>query len=349
MKNQMIYSLFFCILHINGFILRDKEGIILVPSVAFRNRTSNDWILYNQGWYYEEDPVQAYLMQRSLEKIIGKNFDLNRINLLTADGEEKKTLCMDGLNRSMCTITDDEGRIKNTFQISQNELTGFIQSNENNPKVLYQISTSNKKIQATGEIYLCDDHGITFISDIDDTIKITGVTSTTDTLINTFTGDFKPVLGMSDAYRYWQTRYNATFAYITASPDQLYPFLRQFIDRERFPAGSFHMRHFTLLDENFLSFFMSNNYISHKINTLNMLINSTLNRTFVCIGDIFQKDPDIYASTYAQYPNRIAKIFIRKYANDTSGQQRLEEVFRNIPREKWSTFEIGNDLPREIF
>ena len=94
---------------------------------------------------------------------------------------------------------------------------------------------------------------------------------------------------------------------------------------------------------------MSNNYIPHKIGTLNLLLNNTLNRTFVCIGDIFQLDPEIYASIYAQYPNRIAKIFIRKYANDTSGQQRLEDVFQGIPRNKWGTFETGNDLPREIF
>ena len=349
MEKQLIYCLFFCLVQIDGFILRDKEGLILVPSVAFRDRSSTDWILYNQGWYYEDDPVQAYLTQKSLEKIIGKNLDLNRINLFTADGQESKSVCIDGLDRTMCTITDDQGRINNTFRIRQNELTRFVQSNGNNPKLLYQISVPNKNLRATGEIYLCDDQGITFISDLDDTIKVTGVTSTTDTLINTFTGDFKPVLGMSDAYQYWQTRYNATFAYITASPDQLYPFLRQFIDREQFPTGSFHMRHFTWFDENFVSFFMSNNYIPHKIGTLNLLLNNTLNRTFVCIGDIFQLDPEIYASIYAQYPNRIAKIFIRKYANDTSGQQRLEDVFQGIPRNKWGTFETGNDLPREIF
>lgn len=346
MMNRLICWILFCIVQINGFILHDNEGVILVPSVAFRDRSSTDWILYNQGWYYEEDPIQAYLMQKSLEKIIDKNFDLNRINLFTADGEERKTVCIDGLNRTICTMTDDEGRINHTIQIRQNELTKFVQLNE---KLLYQISVPNKNIRATGEIYLCNDQGITFISDIDDTIKITGVTSTTDTLINTFTGDFKPVLGMSNAYQSWQTRYNATFAYITASPDQLYPFLRQFIDRQQFPAGSFHMRHFTLLDENFLTFFMSNTYISHKIATLNMLLNNTLNRTFVFIGDIFQKDPDIYANIYKQYPNRIVRIFIRKYVNDTSGQQRLEEVFQGIPREKWSTFETGNDLPQEIF
>jgi hypothetical protein len=41
---------------------------------------------------------------------------------------------------------------------------------------------------------------ITFISDIDDTIKITGVTSSTETLINTCRSDFRSVSDMSNIY-----------------------------------------------------------------------------------------------------------------------------------------------------
>jgi phosphatidate phosphatase APP1 len=246
----------------------------------------------------------------------------------------------------MCTTTDDEGRIKNNFILRNNEIDFLRRSSE---KILYQISVVNKNLQTTGEIYLCNDNGITFISDIDDTIKITGVTSSTQTLINTFSGDFKVVPGMPDIYRYWEKQYNATFAYLTASPDQLYPFLREFFDREKFPSGSAHMRHFTWFDQNFIEFFMSSNYITKKTETLQMFFQNTYNRTFILLGDIFQKDPDIYASIYAQYPNRIAKIFIRKYVDDIDGQQRLETLFKDIPRQKWATFETGADLPRNIF
>ena len=153
---------------------------------------------------------------------------------------------------------------------------------------------------------------------------------------------------MSEAYQDWQRRYNASFAYVTASPDQLYPFLRSFLDRESFPQGSAHMRHFTWLDINFISFFTSNALIQHKTETIALFLDNTRNRRFVLIGDIFQKDPEIYASIAATYPNRISHIFIRKYANDTSGQQRLEQVFANYPRQRWSTFEIGTDLPRTL-
>ena len=329
--------------------LFDKRGLFLVPSVAFRDRsTPSNWILYNQGWYYEESPVQAVLMEKTLELVVQQDLDRERVKMFTAEGKKRKELCIDGLDRDMCTRTDDDGRIKNTFTMTNDEIEKFRQPDGFGGKVLFQASVPGRNLRTTGEIYLCDDSGITFISDIDDTIKITEVSSSIQTLVNTFSGEFEAVPGMSEIYRSWQRRYNATFAYLTASPDQLYPFLRAFLDRERFPSGSAHMRHFTWLDANFIAFFMSSNYIKKKTETLQMFFQNTRQRRFVLIGDIFQKDPDIYASIYPQYADRIIKIFIRKYRNDQDGQERLERVFQDIPRDKWATFESGSDLPQHV-
>lgn len=338
---------------INAFLF-SKEGVFLVPSVAFRDHSSStkspaDWILYNQGWYYEENPLQARLMEKSLEIVVRKDLDINRVRMFTAEGKKKKDICIDGLSRSMCTKTDDDGRITNTFAVTNEEVELFRQPGTSDGRISFQASIPKTTLKATGEIYLCDDEGITFISDIDDTIKVTGVTSTTQTLINTFSGNFKAVEGMPEIYRYWEEKYKATFAYLTASPDQLYPFLREFFDREQFPIGSAHMRHFTWLDSNFITFFMSTSYMKKKTETLQMFLKNTINRRFVLLGDIFQKDPDIYANIYAQYPDRIERIFIRKYANDDEGQKRLETLFKDIPSHKWATFEKGADLPRDIF
>jgi phosphatidate phosphatase APP1 len=350
------YLTFFGIVFVSTTInaLFDKEGLFLVPSVAFRDhsdptKSPADWNLHNQGWYYEENPIQAFLMEKSLELIVRKDLDKNRVKMFTAEGKKKKDLCIDGLSRSMCTKTDGDGRIKNTFTVTNQEIELFRQPGGATGQVSFQASVlNNNNMKAMGEIYLCDDDGVTFISDIDDTIKITEVTSSTQTLINTFSGDFKPVPGMAEIYRHWETQYNATFAYLTASPDQLYPFLREFFDREQFPSGSAHMRHFTWLDANFITFFMSSSYMAKKTETLEMFLQNTRNRKFVLLGDIFQKDPEIYAGVYAKYPDRIQRIFIRKYADDNEGQQRLEALFKDMPREKWATFEQGADLPREI-
>lgn len=340
-----LYFVFFLCISFSTSFLFERDGLLLVPSVAFRDPNTNDWSLHSQGWYYEENSAKALLIEKSMELVIQKDLDRERVKMFTAEGKENKNICINGLARSICTKTDDEGRIKTTFSITNGEMLSLRKVDNH---LSYQVSVVNKNLNAPGEIYLCDNNGVTFISDIDDTIKITEVSSATQTLINTFSGQFKPVPGMAEIYRHWQAKYNATFAYLTASPDQLYPFLRSFFDREQFPAGSAHMRHFTWLDANFISFFMSSNYMKKKSETLEMFLKNTKNRKFVLLGDIFQKDPDIYAEIYAQYPDRISKIFIRKYANDVDGQNRLENVFANVPSNKWQTFESGSDLPRDI-
>ncbi|CAF2046924.1 unnamed protein product [Rotaria magnacalcarata] len=352
---RQMYCIFAFVLFVSTAInafLTDKEGLILVPSVAFRDRSSTkspaDWNLYNQGWYYEENPIQSFLMEKSLELVVRQDLDSNRVKMFTAEGKDKKDLCIAGLSRPMCAKTDKDGRLKNAFTMTDQEVQAFRRSDDTHGKLLFETSVANKNIKGTGEIFLCDDDGVTFISDIDDTIKVTGVTSTTQTLINTFSGNFKAVDGMAEIYQYWQDQYNATFAYLTASPDQLYPFLREFFDRTGFPSGSAHMRHFTWLDVNFITFFMSSSYMAKKTETLEMFLQNTRNRRFVLLGDIFQKDPEIYANIYSQYPDRIAKIFIRKYVDDNEGQQRLEDLFKDIPSEKWATFEKGADLPRNV-
>ena len=113
---------------LDGFLF-DKRGLFLVPSVAFRDRsTPSNWILYNQGWYYEESPVQALLMEKSLELIVQQDLDRNRVKMFTAEGKKRKELCIDGLNREMCTLTDDDGRIKNTFTMTNAEIEQFRQT-----------------------------------------------------------------------------------------------------------------------------------------------------------------------------------------------------------------------------
>ena len=181
----------------------------------------------------------------------------------------------------------------------------------------------------------------------DDTIKITGVTSARATIRNTFASVYKSVPGMADRYRHYQSIYNVTFHYLTASPDQLYPFLHEFFERERFPSGSFHMRHFTWFDKNFFEFFASKSFVRQKTNILEMFFDQTRSRQFILFGDIFQKDPEIYANIYEKYAPRILKIFIRLPTKKVA--HRLNEVFERIPTQKWATFVTGNDLPDHIF
>jgi phosphatidate phosphatase APP1 len=107
------------------------------------------------------------------------------------------------------------------------------------------------------------------------------------------------------------------------------------------------MRHFTWFDTNFFKFFASKSFIKQKSNVLEMFFRETRSRKFILFGDIFQKDPEIYANIYNKYPERIIKIFIR--VSKKNLPNRLKQVFQSIPKNKWSTFVNGSDLPENIF
>ena len=150
MAGVQVLMLFALLVSTDGFPFFSHEDIILVPSVAFRGH-STDWLLYNQGWYYEENPIQAMILQKSLEKVIKKDLDIGRIRMFTGDGEEHQSVCIDGLNRTMCTTTDEQGRIKNTFRMRDDEIRRFVQANDSTGKLLYQVSNAKKNVRTTGE------------------------------------------------------------------------------------------------------------------------------------------------------------------------------------------------------
>ena len=78
-----------------------------------------------------------------------------------------------------------------------------------------------------------------------------------------------------------------------------------------------------------------------------MFFQQTRSRQFILLGDIFQKDPEIYANIYEKYSDRILKIFIRVPKKRVV--DRLEQVFQHIPKNKWDTFVNGHDLPESVF
>ncbi len=81
-----------------------------------------------------------------------------------------------------------------------------------------------KTFQCT--IYVPARHGLSVISDIDDTVKISNVVSKRSLLKHTFYSYFKPVEGISDVYQKWNEQ-KCQFHYVSASPWQLYVLKRK--------------------------------------------------------------------------------------------------------------------------
>ncbi|CAF3784916.1 unnamed protein product [Rotaria sp. Silwood1] len=175
--NIIIYILLFQqYILILSFLISEKEHLILVPSVAFRHHSnqiestinahpSDDWILYAQGWFFKENRFRAQLAKATLSPIVS-NIDKKRVSYFTSSGQKYKTLCIDDLIDEICIKTDEQGLIKKQFQLSNNDVQHFRIPGGTYGKIEYSLSTIDENIQAKGEIFLCDDNGISMISDI---------------------------------------------------------------------------------------------------------------------------------------------------------------------------------------
>ncbi len=194
-----------------------------------------------------------------------------------------------------------------------------------------------------GQIYLVEESGISVISDVDDTIKITQVQDRNGLLRRTFLEPFQPVPGMAEAYRAWADKTGARFHYVSASPWQLLLPLSEFVNSNGFPAGTFHLKKFRWKDESFLSLFESPE--DYKLAVIEPLLQQYPRRQFVLVGDGGERDPEIYATLARRYPQQVARIVIRDVGDGSSDwQERYQRVFQSLPPGLWRVFRAPAEI-----
>jgi phosphatidate phosphatase APP1 len=190
--------------------------------------------------------------------------------------------------------------------------------------------------QFTGRIFPLSDAGVSVISDIDDTIKITEVRDREATLRNTFLREFRPAPGMAEFYQALARSNHASFHYVSASPWQLYEPLSEFARSNGFPAGTFHLKPFRWKDRSFFSLFADP--VKYKLGVLEPLLKKFPNRKFILIGDSGERDPEIYGQLARKFPEQIERIYIRDVTNESGESPRYESAFREVPRARWQIF-----------
>lgn len=177
------------------------------------------------------------------------------------------------------------------------------------------------------------------ISDIDDTIKISQVRDKPALLLNTFCRPFRPVPGMADLYRDWETA-GARFHYVSGSPWQLYPPLAEFVRDHNFPAGSFHMKLFRPTDRSAMNLFGSQ--IEYKRGEIKPLLEKFPRDHFVLVGDSGEQDATIYAGLAREHPRQVSHILIRNVTDEPLDTFR--EIFAGLPDDLWQVFREPSEI-----
>jgi hypothetical protein len=196
-----------------------------------------------------------------------------------------------------------------------------------------------------GSALLLPEQGISVISDIDDTIKHTEVTSRRALLANTFLREFQSVSGMARLYQQW-ARQGASFHYVSSSPWQLYLPLAGLREADGFPRGTFHLRSFRLRDHMLRRMLLIQR--PGKGAVIRRLLATFPQRRFVLIGDSGERDAELYAAAARRFPGQVAGIFIREIPGRPLSGARAARIFRRIPSELWTTFRSADEVPTHV-
>lgn len=197
-----------------------------------------------------------------------------------------------------------------------------------------------------GRAQLLEPHGVSIISDVDDTLKFSNVPNRRDLFQNTFARDFVPIPGMSELFRKCGER-GAAFHYVSGSPWQLYEPLAEFWASEGYPAGSFHLKRFRLRESAGKLHRMSPQ-MRHKQAAIAPILDAFPQRRFVLVGDSGEQDPDIYAYFLRERPQQVAHVFIRTVRGLAVDLPRLMEAFAGLPKTSWTAYEAANEIEQQI-
>lgn len=192
-----------------------------------------------------------------------------------------------------------------------------------------------------GAVQLIPPEGLSVISDVDDTIKVSEVRDRRALLRNTFLKEYAAAPGMSAAYRLHAAA-GAVFHYVSASPWQLFEPLEEFRQGAEFPRGSFHMKLFRAKDASALNLLASPDEL--KIAAIEPLLAAWPRRRFVLVGDSGERDPEIYGALARKFPRQITRISIRDVTGEPADAPRYGEAFRDLPEERWHVFTDASDL-----
>ncbi len=234
----------------------------------------------------------------------------------------------------------------NGYYRIEHKTSGLLNQTNNEGWLSYTITFVDHKEQknvAPGKVFQGSmlipntraEYGV--ISDIDDTILHTGVTSFLKirAIFNTFfthVGKRLPLPGSPELYQKFHKGKNGKernpIFYVSNSPWNLFQYLNYFLDEKKFPRGPI------LLRELRLNIFRKNkNEKPHKIKEIENIIKTYPYLKFILIGDCGEKDPIFYKEIAENHPDRILAIYLRSIKNRAKMKKvaQLYEGFKLAP------------------
>ncbi|CAI6268564.1 unnamed protein product [Periconia digitata] len=167
---------------------------------------------------------------------------------------------------------------------------------------------ASDRLSATESVVVTNSAGVSVISDIDDTIKHSAISSGAREIFrNAFIRDLEDLT--IDGVKDWYNRMaglGVTFHYVSNSPWQLYPVISKYFSLAGLPAGSFHLKQYSGMLQGIFE-----PVAERKKSTMDKIARDFPDRKFILIGDSGEADLEVYTDFVLENPGRVIAVFIR--------------------------------------
>jgi phosphatidate phosphatase APP1 len=327
--------------------LKRDEQLVFFPAVAVELPKDHGWELQISGCVFELEKrrVAMPLLRRALglnrdELTESENAMLeSRAGFFLVDNERGKRIVLRlGDHTFKTKKSEANGHFSGMFRLSVTDFHKLVTTNESGAVKLRFTAVLRKgdERQFYGNVAIIRAQGLTVVSDIDDTIKISEVRNRDALLRNTFVNSFKAVDGMAELFTKWSAAPESQFFYVSASPWQLYQPLAEFVQTNGFPPGIFLLKDFRWKDRTFWNLFADPE--RYKIQRIESLLKQFPERHFILVGDSGERDPEAYGEIARRFPKQVARILIRDVTDENLDAERYRTAFREVSGAKVTIF-----------
>lgn len=340
-----------------GKVIREQDEVVFFPSAASWNESSCTWEVTIEGAVFDPSRIKMRkkLMVRLLRqvmKVSAEQLDCDifkdRIRPFTANALKGRgiRIRVGSLEFELEKRTKRNGHFSSSFSLDQDQVDTLVEEGAITNRVLnYELVLNDwDERLINGRVHLLFPTGESIISDVDDTIKFTNVGNRNELLKNTFLREFQSIQGMAELFQNWSIT-GVDFHFVSASPWQLINPLRQLLDDQQFPHGTFSLRTFRWRDQVFKRV-VSEKWVG-KAKVIRKFIERFPDRSYVLIGDSVERDPELYAHLAEKFQEQIKAIFIRQVADFEMTDARIRRIQSQINGTRFITFNSSEDLPKD--
>ena len=343
-----VFSVFGSALKGGSLSVSADEDVVFFTTVAHFDESTSEWVVPIHGWIYEpEDSViRKAGIERTFEKSFGlsvgratrSNFD-RRVNLLLVDNERGKRIEIKiGEQTYLLNAAQPNGHFMDELRLTRAEVEALPGAGV----IDFEVCLAARDRRSfRGRALLWKAEGVTVLSDLDDTVKISVVSDRRKLMENTFFLEFQPVPGMAQQYQEW-AQSGADFQFVSSSPWQLYEPLNEFLVKSGFPEAALSLKSIRLKDRTILNLFKKGT--ETKPVPIEALMWRFPLRQFILVGDSGEQDPEVYAEIYRKYPKQVRAIYIRDVSGANLEAARFSSVFEDVPKSVWHIFSDASTI-----